>query len=100
MSRNQAIKIGKINLLVLAIGATLFIIFSVHSVAKLPDEPFWASPALLMENWEFAIGVGLGLPFSEVTAPLILFLVLGLNYLIIKRILKVIIRMIKATKRI
>jgi uncharacterized membrane protein len=99
MSQHASTNIKNILAWVLAIALTLFLLFTVHSLAKLPDEPLWASPALWLENWEFAIGVGLGLPYSEWTAPIILLLVLGINYLIIKRLMTFFSQILKYLKQ-
>ena len=66
----------------LAALSTIVLLFFVHSVAKLPDEPFWASPALIYENWTFAMLLGLGLPYPEYTGLLVLLLILGILYLV------------------
>lgn len=99
MNSNPSLPIKNILPWVLAIALTFFLLFTVHSLAKLPDEPLWASPALWLENWEFAIGVGLGLPYPQLTAPVMLLLVLGINYWIIKKVLNLLSRLINYLKR-
>lgn len=99
MSQESSTNIKNILSWTLAIAVTVLQLFVVHRLAKLPDEPLWASPALVLENWEFAVGVGLGLPHPEWTAPILLLIVLGLNYFIIRGMIKIISRLINYLKR-
>jgi hypothetical protein len=99
MCPNPSNKINTTLPWIFAIILTLLILFAVHSLAKLPDEPLWASPALWLENWEFAMGVGLGLPYAQVTAPVMLVLVLAINFWIIKKVLNLLLRLINYLKQ-
>jgi len=83
------------NAIALAIGIalTIWMLFTIHSLAKLPDEPFWASPMAIYENWQFALILGLGLPYIGITAPLMLLLALYINYAIGKLLIRLLLRL-------
>ncbi len=74
--------------LTLALLSIVFMLLTVHRLAKLPNEPLWGSPALIWENWQFALIVGLGLPYPELMAFVVLLLILLVNYAIFNRLIK------------
>lgn len=72
-------------LTVLHTGAMLLFI---HSFAKLPSEPLWGPPTLIYESWQFALILGLSLPFPELTAPLALLLLFLISFYFYRFILR------------
>lgn len=79
LTKNQSIVA-----LILALLLTSAMLLFVHSIAKLPSEAFWTNPAEIYANWEFAIIVGIGLPYPEITAPILLLFLLWINYILFR----------------
>ncbi len=77
---------------ILAFLGILFLLLTVHRLAKLPEEPLWGSPALIWDNWQFALLLGLGLPYSTPMAILILLILFVVFYAAIRFVLQLFFR--------
>lgn len=66
--------------LFLALAFSLSQILIVHSLVKLREEPFWANPIEIYENFAFGVALGFSLPAPRISAVVFLLFTGWLSY--------------------
>jgi len=68
----------------LALLPAFGIILFIHSMIKLPTEPFWSSLSNIYENYVFALALGLSLPYPYLFGTLFLIIVTWISYQVLR----------------